>query len=87
VATGADFSWPKVRTFSWPRTLTVEGTDDAVSRLFIDALEAVANDEDAANGVGVPRHQHIEYLGESDNWRPPDSVALIIESIRDVGDE
>jgi len=25
VATGADFSWPKVRTFSWPRTRVAFG--------------------------------------------------------------
>ena len=62
--------------------LTVEGAAGTVSRLFIDALDAVADDEEAADGSGVPRHQHIEYLGEGDKWRAPDTLPLIIGSIR-----
>jgi hypothetical protein len=62
--------------------LTIEGSSDTVNRMFIDALEAVADEEEAANGEGVARHRHIEYLGDGDKWRAPDSLPLIVGSTR-----
>lgn len=61
-----------------PGTLTVEGNDEALEGQFLGALEGVADMADEAAGTGVARHQHIEYLGEMDHWRDPESTALII---------
>jgi hypothetical protein len=65
-----------------PGTLTVEGDDEALENQFLTALEGVADTAEDAAGTGIARHQHIEYLGEMDYWRDPQSTALVISEQR-----
>jgi hypothetical protein len=59
--------------------LLVEGTASAIE-IVSETMRGVA---EAAQQVGrdaVQRHAHIEYLGEDDQWRAPDSFPLVVTS-------
>lgn len=58
--------------------LVVECDPGRIDPMFIDLLDDVADEAEDASGRGVARHVHIEYLGEGDDWRAPDSVPLVI---------
>jgi hypothetical protein len=60
-------------------TLVLEGSTSAIE-IVTGAMRGAA---EAAEQVGhdvVQRHAHIEYLGEDDRWRTPDSFPLVITS-------
>jgi hypothetical protein len=57
--------------------LVVEGTRTAL-KILTGALRGVADAASQADGQGVARHVHIEYLGEGDTFRAPDSFPLVV---------
>lgn len=57
--------------------LVFEGNDDAI-RLIVETIRSVANAGAESERGPVRRHAHFEFLGEDDDWRDADSVALVI---------
>jgi hypothetical protein len=57
--------------------LVIEGNRKAL-RIAIEPMRGVADAAVMAAGEGGARHAHIEYLGETDGGRAPDSFPLII---------
>jgi hypothetical protein len=59
--------------------LVLEGNRDAIG-IVTSSMRSVANEADALASGPIRRHQHIEYLGETDQWRAPDSFPPVIGS-------
>lgn len=64
------------------RALKVDGSRSNVEAQFIGELRQVADAEDAHRDEPIARHAHVEYLGEGDRWRAPDSLPLVIQAAR-----
>jgi hypothetical protein len=58
-------------------SLTVEGNEHALGILY-NSLTSLADIAESAEDRTIRRHVHIEYLGESDQWRSPDSYPLVV---------
>jgi hypothetical protein len=58
-------------------TLTVEGDMGALG-IFYNSLTTVSDDAESAEDRTIRRHAHVEYLGEGDQWRSPDSFPLVV---------
>ena len=59
------------------RELIIEGNLNALGMIY-DSLIGVAGEAESAVDRAVGRHAHIEYLGEDDQWRSPDTFPLVI---------
>jgi len=59
------------------RELIIEGNWNALGMIY-DSLTGVASEAESAVDRTVGRHAHIEYLGEDDQWRSPDTFPLVI---------
>ena len=60
-------------------TLHLSGSPSALNLVW-SALSGTAQDAEEATDRAVKRHTHIEYLGDGDRYRHPDSFPLVIGS-------
>ena len=60
-------------------TLLIEGTPESI-QILTGAMRGVAEDAEEIGTAPVGRHAHIEYLGDDDLWRAPDTFPLVIGS-------
>ncbi len=60
-------------------TLLIEGTAKAIG-IVTSTMRGLADEADEVRSAAVSRHAHIEYLGEDDRWRAPDTFPLVIGS-------
>lgn len=58
-------------------TLWIEGDQNARD-IVLSAMRGVAQASREVGHDRVARHAHIEYLGESDSWREPESFPLVV---------
>jgi hypothetical protein len=71
---------PLLRVSTSGRRLTIEGDANALGIVHY-TLDLVAHQADSAQPrSGVREHAHVEYLGEGDQWRSPDSFPLVISA-------
>lgn len=59
------------------RQLVIEGNLNALGIIY-DSLTGVAGEAESAVDRAVGHHAHVEYLGEDDQWRSPDSFSLVV---------
>jgi hypothetical protein len=62
--------------------LTVEGDEPSLEG-FYSFLTAVADQAEEPRSSGISAHAHLEYLGDGDEWRTPDSLPLLIQADED----
>jgi hypothetical protein len=60
-------------------TLLIEGTAKAIG-ILTSTMRGIGDEADEVRSAPAGRHAHIEYLGEDDRWRAPDTFPLVIGS-------
>ncbi|MBM6400503.1 Imm32 family immunity protein [Phycicoccus sonneratiae] len=58
-------------------TLWIEGNSEARD-MVLSAMRGIAQAARQSGPSEVSRHVHIEYLGESDQWRDPNTILLVL---------
>lgn len=58
-------------------TLWIEGNTEARD-MVLSAMRGIAQAARQSGPSEASRHVHIEYLGESDQWRDPDTIPLVL---------
>lgn len=58
-------------------TLWIEG-DSSARDIVLATMRGVAQESREVRRGAIPRHSHIEYLGEGDEWRAEGSFPLVV---------